>query len=233
MAEYHPYFDHSSPPEERTVKHHVWLQIYALRQHLENFQAAAALIDHCEATLETMAVEQSAPHDDFRQVMDWERIAARDAVMTVYHFGVTVMAIRSNIGKAPSLKRVDHKLMRGAWKRFLRAFPFYEEHRHAVAHLADDMRTIEKLEALIPEDGAIQTGNLDGRTYIMNYKKGRMALSVTAETATELQSIMYEVWGAFRPMRDAELEAIRQRAADRKARRSQGDHQNPKDQGEP
>jgi hypothetical protein len=190
---------------------------FLLRYYLSTFGHAVSLFDHCDVLNRVYWAEaggKELTEEQERKIANtvhWVHVAARDAVMTVYHFGVTLDALRQNARRAPSLKGVDGVLLKSAWKHFLKRFPHYERHRHAVSHVADDMRTHEKLEALTPDDGNIIAGQIIGREYIVRYRGRDMRLAVTSETHDELEAIMTEAWDAFRPIKEAELEAARQR----------------------
>jgi hypothetical protein len=140
------------------------------------------------------------------EFVGWMNLVARDAAMTVYHFGSTLDALKGNVGKAQSLAAVNSEALKIAWKRFESSFPFHEVFRHAVGHLADNMRTPEKLADMWPEQGPLLVGTLGpGAAYIMRQKdnKGRdreMILTVTDDTLAKLQSIKRQTWEAFRPV---------------------------------
>lgn len=182
-----PHVDWTQPEEERDVKWLVSLQLNLLERYLTQFRYAASLM-------------AGAPDcgRDIHETTGWMEIAGGHSVMTVYHFGVTLRYLKTGAGKAPSLRIIDSDALKRAWNRFLRSFPDWEDLRHAVGHLADDVRTPEKVRELFPPDAPLIVG-LMGGGFGVNYRGKTMILAATNATALELEAIMTEAWEAFRP----------------------------------
>lgn len=218
--EWRPTLDWANPLEEREIKHHVDTQIHMLDHYVRHFRRDVTLMDHCEGLVGRLAAERAAVEketQDFggrsmelthamHEPWDWMGVAARDAVMNVYHFGSTLKSIRSNAGKAESWRgKFDSARLKGAVARFDDRFPFHAVQRHALAHMADNMRTPEAVQDMWPENGPLMLGVMTGRTYGFNQKddKGRdheMRLDVTADTLNDLNEIKQEAWEAFREL---------------------------------
>ena len=190
---------------------HVNLQLSFLENYLKQFRQAVQLIRSCRIRqseakdLKNADTGQGAEYDEalFDEIMmldGWMHIAARDAVMTVYHFGSTLEALRRNTGKAASMRKLDAKRMKAAWKRFRDVFPAFEALRHAVAHMADEISTMEKRHEITPANGIFIGAALSGHTYFLPGKDKALGLRITDESAIELEAVLMEVWAAFEPV---------------------------------
>jgi hypothetical protein len=68
--------------------------------------------------------------------------------MTVFHFGKSLLAIRTSMKKSPTIQaEVDHNALREAAKLLERDFPNYDLARHAAGHRAEAMASLEELKS--------------------------------------------------------------------------------------
>jgi hypothetical protein len=114
-----------------------------------NFHSALSLItfskEHASAAKNAwkQALRDGAPQSltdqlqgNLRTIREWRFIASRDAVMTVYHFGIALNAI--SFKDLPMFREVvDTKLLRSARSNFQKEFPGIVRARDVVAHTAE------------------------------------------------------------------------------------------------
>jgi len=134
--------------EQESIAHVLHLEIQ-LGNHIEQFEAALGLYDHCSAQEDAQHARLSLVTDGreriafIRGLMSspskyWPHIALRDSIMTVYHFASTLEGIRKSFKDAPMFRAaVDHEKMRQAGKAFSAGVPQAREARHAVSHSAE------------------------------------------------------------------------------------------------
>lgn len=82
------------------------------------------------------------------QLRGWQRVAGRDASLTVFHFGKTMQGVGEAFKGCPTFRTlVDHTQLRGSRRMFEKTFPDYIAIRNAVAHAGELYATLEKREA--------------------------------------------------------------------------------------
>ncbi len=180
----------TDPPEEREGREHINLLITLACLHVYRFSKAVSLIRHCEPLVgPDFGVEPA----------DWCGIAARDAAMSVYHFGETRRAISSSLGKCPSLNaQVDAEKLRAARKAFDREFPDAVQLRHAIGHLAEQLSTPQKMAKLKRAGEFLIWESQVGGSLSMASPKGRQVrLNVDEQTLDRLQTILVTICEAF------------------------------------
>jgi hypothetical protein len=80
-----------------------------------------------------------------RTYLQWQLIAARDAPMTIYHFGTALAALRRQVGRYPTLCAVvDTDKLKKAHGTFSHNFPRAERIRHAIGHTAETRDSMEE-----------------------------------------------------------------------------------------
>lgn len=101
-----------------------------------DYWCAHNLFCHCEFNRNTTPKPMNSIYDR------WMIVAARDCVMSVYHFGRFIEGIDKSIGQCNTLKSViDMKSIKSARRKFTTEFPFYITMRHAIAHDAERSST--------------------------------------------------------------------------------------------
>lgn len=227
----------------------VWHQhglLGQLASYINTYKASLLLIDKSDASTQELTVKRrraaigdlirSGCRDDLDLIAEemslaaeWRRMAARDAVMTIFHFGKTLDAI--GFKDAPSLARsVDGKRLSRARTRFQQSFRHNEQARHAVGHAGERHLTKESTEQ-ITHVGAIETPNIhiaEGASYVLsNLTEGERMISTVAHPHTgetsvvsvpisqnallELDEIVSEVFSAFKGAEDAWMRQIESR----------------------
>ncbi len=75
---------------------------------------------------------------------EWQLCAARDCVMTIYHFGRIIEGIDDSLANCPQLRdMIDGKGKRENRKQFVREFPSYISLRNAISHSAERSKTVK------------------------------------------------------------------------------------------
>ena len=112
----------------------------------------------------------------------WRFIAARDAGMTIYHFGVILDAIHKRIGTCLTLvPHLDKPTMSKATEEFANRFPTQEAARNAIGHAAEMIESPDQLRRNIMGNIFVRDSLL-GRNLSMTWK-GKL-LSVEISDAT-------------------------------------------------
>lgn len=126
---------HELPEAEREEAGAIRLNIDALHRRATSFWAGRLLYEDC-------AHRQVFDYANRGTYHQWQLCAARDCVMSIYHFGRIIEGIDESIGVCVSLRDlIDNDAKRAARKRFERKFPFYISLRHAIAHSAERSKT--------------------------------------------------------------------------------------------
>ncbi|MDO9489200.1 MAG: hypothetical protein Q7J32_12555 [Sphingomonadaceae bacterium] len=154
------------------------------------FSKAVSLIEHCDALIgPELGIEPA----------DWQGIALRDAVHSLYHFAKTLAAFSGALRQDPELlAKIDGKRLRGARKEFERHFPNLRLLRNAVAHLGEQLSStsgisvFQQLGAFIVWEGQV------GARLSMAVEEGRQVeILVDEASQARLQSILETICNVF------------------------------------
>lgn len=134
-----------------------------LRSYIQKYDAALDLIQFCDSQMELhrgmrdkARADLSIQSTEYQQASDqyieategfiaWREIAADSAVLSLYHFWMSMVAAKTHIEKAPILRGlVPHSEREAAVKAFKTHFPNLENVRNAVAHEGDLTATTGK-----------------------------------------------------------------------------------------
>ncbi|MCK1676637.1 hypothetical protein [Bradyrhizobium sp. 150] len=146
----------------------------------------------------------------------WQLSAARDCVMSIYHFGRTIEGIDASLGRCPNLtSNIDTKAKRAAAKLFKRTFRFFIKIRHALAHAAERSHTRDTfrrhsqrgrapinlgwLEISTPEDdgGILMMDHVHGETFATMWEGEVIRCEINEGTGRILDDIVAQYWTAF------------------------------------
>lgn len=146
----------------------------------------------------------------------WQKIAARDGAISIYHFGCVLDGIKASLPTCPTVNaHVDHGIIRLARKDYRRAFPHYERIRHVVAHSADFISTTKNRErhsrrgafkakagtvgVEINDDQRVTqfSGNLYGNSYFITYDGEAYGYALSQDSADTMQIAKDRVYSAF------------------------------------
>jgi hypothetical protein len=78
------------PPEEFNALWHIMKALRQIMQHTEEFAAALRLFDFCTSEMERGKNGQDASNLPLHA---WRLMAGRDAGMSIYHFGMTIVTV--------------------------------------------------------------------------------------------------------------------------------------------
>lgn len=187
------------PAAEYNHASHISNLLMILETQLVQFSAAAFLIEHCEQM--DRLNWGKAPSRSDRQWFHGMFVAARDAAMTVYNFGWTLKtSIPDNLRRCPTFaKKADQELLRGARRDFEKNFKDHASLRHAVGHAAELMQNTDKFKKNAAGGGIVQC-NLEYRSLVYTIDGKRVALPITNETLTTLDSIAERTYQGFAPV---------------------------------
>lgn len=138
----------------------------------------------------------------------WPAVAARDAALSIYHFGIVLSGIRSRIGVCPTLFPLcNHNDLKSAWKMFRDSFPTAERMRHAIGHSSDMVVTPGKLLKNIPKTGEFANmlvlSSLVNKRLTFTFNGEGLSVEISNETAERIEAIKRVVWEAFGPIEEA------------------------------
>lgn len=172
----------------------VMLSEYKLR-----FDDALELLDEAE-TAQRAQVRQTAPAGN-AYLVKWDRrreLAAREAVMSIYHYGNTLRALLEAQRTCASLRygELQPLVIRKIWRHFLKEFPGYEDMRNAVAHQADRMFDADICDKH-SKDCELYFGKLVGRDYRVTNNRKHHLLAITPLTARKLELLNRTIYAAF------------------------------------
>ena len=174
------------PAHEEHVGMLTYGQLILLHKHAQDFGAASGLIDYCQ----NFFVPETLRHL-------WSELAARDAVMTIYHFAVTLRSIRSGSSKLTSLRdKIIFSDLRAATADFDAFFPSSVAMRHGVGHRADNIANLNEIKSHQSDTGLV-FGAYRDRGYTVTYKGIDHTLLVNTRNFRALIEIVLKVFGAF------------------------------------
>jgi hypothetical protein len=108
-----------------------------LNNYVANFSETLSLFDFCQTQVDAF-VGDKIRNPEFSRIRAWQRIAARDGAMTVFHFGKTLEGINASRRDLPTAFKMVNRNKQGAAIKLLRdQFPHWERLRHAVAHAGE------------------------------------------------------------------------------------------------
>lgn len=211
------------PRDEIEGTVHIANLIDSLERHATEFQHALTLyeISHVKwiqafeklQKADFLSNEPRAIKSEIDTYGAWCHIAARDIVMTVFHAGKTLEALRGDLVKAPTLNaHADHDRLRSAAKAFRNHFPRFEGLRHVVGHRGqiessphertknafsgayEDSQGFVKME-----DGIFSsTGTLTNDQFTVTFLGKVLTCEINAAALGNLRAVLSEVYSAFR-----------------------------------
>jgi hypothetical protein len=203
------------PVLERDGIRHVFDLLDSLNLYLSSFQSAVALLEfaktkHSENTGNAIGDTMRERHEfarkqhkELSKLWEWQLIAARDATMTVYHFGTALTAVKSQSARYPTLRaNVNAKRIKEAVTAFSNAFPRSRRIRHAIGHIADSQVTVEKARSHQVQ-GMIAICCLNDRDFWMTFKADSapaaetLVLGIHSTTSDKLCEIAEIATSAF------------------------------------
>lgn len=131
-----------------------------LSRYVNNFTSALSLFRFCETKLFDKL--QSLDHSDQQMLVNWQRIAARDGAMSIYHFFETMGAAKTCLNKCKiAAVKTNKERFKEARMIFKKAFPISQYLRNSVAH---------------PHEFSFSQDNLRKHGFTGTQKKGSFAI---------------------------------------------------------
>lgn len=159
----------------------------------EDFTMAIALIRHMEVQENFMRTLGQPT----RLESSYKQIAARDAVMSLYHFGNALNSLTADAKHIPSVQDALPTL-RSA-KKILderHSQKFRTTIRDAVSHRWEFLKSMDHYKS-IAVNGHLRLGKLVGRTFEITNKKAHLQLSLTDDEANFIDKLRLQVQTAF------------------------------------
>ena len=189
--------------DEAAEAAHLNLLLESLGHCTHTFQDALSLLDHCRAILDSASAKSD--WDSYFGCVGWPLVAARDAAMTIYHFGILVSAIQTRIGLCPTLMPYfDRAMMKTARRRFNQHFSRSTRLRHAISHAAETLENPQQFKRhygrLAPLSFLFLSDSLLDRSYTTMLDGETLSIDITTTTLQRLKEIEQSVFAAFMPV---------------------------------
>jgi hypothetical protein len=199
------------PQSERRHIQNLQMLIHRLAGHAHDFVAAIELHNESIAYAIRTAITRGSRES---WGGNWMNIAARDGAITIYNFGQTIEAIRSNMRDCPTIMPlIDSRALRTASTLMRKAFPGYEQIRHSVGHAAEFSQSADLMKKHSvagpyeimpgPPIGQASTrvnirNSLRGKTFTMTHGGKLYSYNLDRDSLEKLNRIKDVVYSAFR-----------------------------------
>lgn len=214
--------------EEKNVLFTARLSLFDMASQTRHFAMAVALYDHCDAIIKAHKAQILArgkkptpqewrqDHERMEAPRAWQHIAARDAVMCIYHFWQAMEAVKENLKKCPTIDpKIDWSKCRAATDLMKKYFPGRDSMRQAIAHSAELTKTPKEFRKnsvdgpYASPDGSMQMKagaseiyvgymlNADTRRYQTMHRGTIHTCDITNDSLKSLEEIMVVFFSAF------------------------------------
>lgn len=183
----------------------VLLNLKNLNGYVNDYASAIGLRRYVQGLREEVLHNVPSGTLDFTNQMhmlkNWDEMAGREASMTVFHVGKTLMQIKNNLRFTSTISAdADSEALRRASSELERAFPNYEVARHAAGHRAEAFATLDSMKANaidVEEGQKLLIGNVDGDEYVTSFKKKMIKVPLTEEARQRLNGVVAIIYSAF------------------------------------
>ncbi|MPZ55958.1 MAG: hypothetical protein GEU91_05535 [Rhizobiales bacterium] len=169
--------------------------------YIKKFECALQIFDYSRGRKEELLKDIEYDMSDFFNMMGWERVAARDGAMTIWHFAKCLAGIRSRLNEVPTINaKVNHTELRTAAKLFESKFKDFEDVRNAVAHIAELHKNSQASDfnSIHAAGGSHRMSeNFHGRTFASSFEGKLVHYTVSQETLNDLIAIKDRAFDAF------------------------------------
>jgi hypothetical protein len=194
------------PPDDKRKLFLLNCALSDMEKYSRYFGSALHLFDYC-------FIQQSVLPGPSGAFNSWRMIAARDAVMSIYHFKNSMIVANDLANQStligPHLKK---PAIKSASKRFANDFPDYAKARHGVAHTAESVQNIGALQEnafprthedprMSPQNApdVMISDNLQGRLFTTGIFGGKIIhCEISESTLVKLIEIMRMFFDGFR-----------------------------------
>lgn len=205
-------FIHSIPNDDE--QHHSMMLVFnliRLSDYVNDYTGAVGLHSYTENLRQSV---RACGKDDaltfshnILMLKTWDEMAGRDAAMTIFHFGEALAAIRSAMKDTPTIRaEADHNSLREAAKLLRREFPNYELARHAAAHRAEAVASLDTIKKHAVDCGngkrRFVWGVVVDHTYIATFENRELRVSLAEEARKQVAQIAYLTYAAFPKLKD-------------------------------
>lgn len=181
------------------------LNLQNLNGYVNDYAAAVGLHRHVQ-DLRASVQRVNDPdtlvfNNNMHLLKNWDDMAGREAAMTLFHVGKALMQIKSNMRFTTTIKAdSDADSLRKASGDLERAFPNYNVARHAAAHRAEAMSSVEQVkEHAVPVEGGheFQMASVQGDDYVATFDKKRIKVPLTEEARQRLNGVVALIYSGF------------------------------------
>lgn len=201
---------HALPENERDEAGSIRVNIGSLHSRAKSFWAGKMLFQDC-------AERQLFDFTNQAVYREWQLCAARDCVMSIYHFGRILEGIDESLGSCPTLiSTIDGSAKREARKFFEQKFPAYITLRNAISHSAERSKTVRDghrhgkvtsrtvevnpvISIRVSEDARVLLvhDNVWGSTFTSMWNGKLARCEINDQTGIWLDEIVDAYWDAF------------------------------------
>jgi len=193
-----PQIDLSRSPKEEEKS--LWLlngALSSIARFSSNFAACVHLFDYC-------ALQNSVLPDPRSEAFStWQFVAARDAVMSIWHFRQEMHAAHDLANQSPYLiPSLNRASLGTSHSRFDKYFPDFAGIRHAVAHAGEMSKTEAKFDEnaftgsyeghgikIADSKGTMIQDCFSGRTYICTHEGKIVHCDISSATVSRLNEV--------------------------------------------
>lgn len=176
-----------------------------LSGYVNDYGSSVALHTHVkdlrQSILETTKPDNLMLSKQLSLLKSWDEMAGREAAMTLFHFGKTLMHIKANMRFTVTLREQSLKeLLRKASGDLDRSFPNYEVARHAAGHRAEAVASVDEVKKhAVPVEGGDEfiIGQIRGDEYVATFERKRLSVALTEEARQRLSDIAVLIYSAF------------------------------------
>lgn len=183
-----------------------------LNRYVNNFTSTLSLFRFCETKLSDKI--QSLDHRDQQILVNWQRIAARDGAMSIYHFFESMGAAKACLNKCKTaVVKTNKERFKEAKTIFKKAFPISRDLRDSVAHPHEFSFSQENLRkhgftgtqkkgsfAIEGSTDCVISDALDGCRYITTHKNKIIDYNLDANSYAALRHTEIVFISAFPPL---------------------------------
>jgi hypothetical protein len=185
----------------------VGLALNNLAYFAECFEADLSLFDSCAKQIKTEPKRKE-------QLRNWQFVAARDGVVSIYNFSEALSSVAQSLHECPHIKsRLKYSMIEAAKARFKSHFPNAKRLRHSVGHAGEKAsNSHEHAKHGYTGKFKISTGRpvrvrnfiaidvLNGRKYSNTWDHRVESYRIGPTTLARLKAVRDGIWDAFDEM---------------------------------
>ncbi|MGL3210739.1 hypothetical protein [Bradyrhizobium sp. BR 1433] len=187
------------PAPEREAADDIDFLVHNLFDYVFRFDAASKLMAYA-STLH-FSRPQFLPHSQAKYfiTIEWQQMAARDAVFSLFHFWRTFEILRKDVLKhSPAVRDLaDAKQLRLAWKLMASQFPNAIRMRNAIGHAGEFFSTTKQRERHSGQKNMFVEYVMMGNEFIIRTFGQNISLDVSSKSVERLERIKGMIVGAL------------------------------------